>query len=150
MLSRQIIATTAELPPHARRILTGSTAEQLAKGTTSACAENTGRFQTPRLRTGNYLRMRGEYCTSMPKCLISAELPPHARRILINDQLRFIHIGTTSACAENTLIEAQAHITEGNYLRMRGEYVTWCVLPKGILELPPHARRIPILVHVDF
>ena len=30
--------------------------------------------------------------------------------------------GTTSAHAENTLIEAQAHIAKRNYLRARGEY----------------------------
>ena len=31
-----------ELPPRARRILTGSNAETMELGTTSACAENTG------------------------------------------------------------------------------------------------------------
>ena len=51
-------------------------------------------------------------------------------------------MGTTSACAENTLIEAQAHIAEGNYLRVRGEYdpILGCLNSKS--ELPPRARRI--------
>ena len=53
---------------------------------------------------------------------MNAELPPRARRIRSWFGLGYRNRGTTSACAENTLIEAQAHIAKGNYLRVRGEY----------------------------
>ena len=72
----------------------------------------------------------------------TSELPPHARRIHIEKGTGAWGTGTTSACAENTLIEAQAHITEGNYLRMRGEYWGQCFENHFEGELPPHARRI--------
>ena len=50
-----------ELPPRARRILAACVAVNIACGTTSACAENTGcGFETFGY-AGNYLRVRGEY-----------------------------------------------------------------------------------------
>ena len=54
-------------------------------------------------------------------------------------------MGTTSACAENTTIWGCDIGHNGNYLRVRGEYTSqkgWCLI-KG--ELPPRARRIPLL-----
>ena len=52
-----------ELPPRARRIPLNKAEDKLAKGTTSACAENTT-SPTPGIRKrGNYLRVRGEYRT---------------------------------------------------------------------------------------
>ena len=51
-------------------------------------------------------------------------------------------MGTTSACAENTLSRAKPSPKIGNYLRVRGEYGS---LPGGQsrpVELPPRARRI--------
>ena len=53
--------------------------------------------------TGNYLRVRGEY-NSFPTITGSlTELPPRARRILKLDAWGVMMLGTTSACAENTL-----------------------------------------------
>ena len=50
-----------ELPPRARRILAMETMRTDNPGTTSACAENTGGIYPPRIRSRNYLRVRGEY-----------------------------------------------------------------------------------------
>ena len=51
-------------------------------------------------------------------------------------------MGTTSACAENTLVKQQGLSLAGNYLRVRGEYA-FAALAAGIApELPPRARRI--------
>ena len=52
-------------------------------------------------------------------------------------------LGTTSACAENTVGTGQLVWATGNYLRVRGEYsfATENASPKR--ELPPRARRIP-------
>ena len=51
-----------ELPPRARRIPLNKAEDKLAKGTTSACAENTfGKKHAPE-PFWNYLRVRGEYC----------------------------------------------------------------------------------------
>ena len=50
-----------ELPPRARRILSEDQLWVLAQGTTSACAENTGKMWGSAHRTRNYLRVRGEY-----------------------------------------------------------------------------------------
>ena len=71
------------------------------------------------------------------------ELPPRARRILLNRHPIQIKHGTTSACAENTPAAHKEHPYPGNYLRVRGEYK-----PRGVKatiqwELPPRARRIP-------
>ena len=56
-------------------------------------------------------------------------------------------MGTTSACAENTLCQAPACNPFGNYLRVRGEYAG-PALTAGVLgELPPRARRILIADH---
>ena len=87
--------------------------------------------------------MRGEYYPSTASRTHSTELPPRARRILelCNNFQPFS--GTTSACAENTLLRRFRRRLSGNYLRVRGEYEgrVWGGSTSG--ELPPRARRIP-------
>ncbi len=70
------------------------------------------------------------------------ELPPRARRILDVVHNSVDEIGTTSACAENTLAELNLSETERNYLRVRGEYDRYQGTLPQELELPPRARRI--------
>ena len=53
--------------------------------------------------------------------------------------------GTTSACAENTPYPTHRCPSRRNYLRVRGEYVTIEALEYLDVELPPRARRIPVL-----
>ena len=91
-------------------------------GTTSACAENTPpRSGMP--GTGrNYLRVRGEYGVSIPPGASFEELPPRARRILEHGLESIRQDGTTSACAENTVVAPCYGYSSGNYLRVRGEY----------------------------
>ena len=72
----------------------------------------------------------------------SLELPPRARRILTDIKKMFEDIGTTSACAENTLIKWVFPGQQGNYLRVRGEYTHQVGFPWSAGELPPRARRI--------
>ena len=55
------VSSQTELPPRARRILTGSLVLPRIGGTTSACAENTANTIRPTQRRWNYLRVRGEY-----------------------------------------------------------------------------------------
>ena len=50
-----------ELPPRARRILRSRVSRLLARGTTSACAENTENLWPSMVGNRNYLRVRGEY-----------------------------------------------------------------------------------------
>ena len=104
-----------ELPPHARRIRGIEQEKRFSGGTTSACAENTpgsvGREACP----GNYLRMRGEYCNSELTQASLPELPPHARRILLPIDLGGVKNGTTSACAENTVILGVLDQGDRNY-----------------------------------
>ena len=52
-------------------------------------------------------------------------------------------IGTTSACAENTVKSACSSSSIWNYLRVRGEYHRVGDTAEDIGELPPRARRIP-------
>ena len=59
--ARRFVRIHAELPPHARRIQIVSVTVFKARGTTSACAENTSRPTISRHSRRNYLRMRGEY-----------------------------------------------------------------------------------------
>ena len=111
-------------------------------GTTSACAENTTALSEGEHRIGNYLRVRGEYQLAAGSSIRLEELPPRARRIQILLVGGDIPPGTTSACAENTYRGHQNDQNEGNYLRVRGEYL---LLPWVIwwpAELPPRARRI--------
>ena len=70
----------------------------------------------------NYLRMRGEYSIPPMAVYDTAELPPHARRIQHVECFCAKVIGTTSACAENTMPPLGMPCAIGNYLRMRGEY----------------------------
>ena len=92
-----------ELPPRARRIPHTVRNQNGQGGTTSACAENTGLDSMLQGLQGNYLRVRGEYATCGTLQALSPELPPRARRIL-HDESHVTHlIGTTSACAENTI-----------------------------------------------
>ena len=86
--------------------------------------------------------MRGEYIGQPHGEILIAELPPHARRILIDDLCYSKANGTTSACAENTAVQGESHTVAGNYLRMRGEYIIFVPAYADGLELPPHARRI--------
>ena len=111
-------------------------------GTTSACAENTRSDRGGALFVGNYLRVRGEYALLPELFLLKSELPPRARRILGKDFLGDFFIGTTSACAENTLAYRTARTFIGNYLRVRGEYLLDDHGGVVVWELPPRARRI--------
>ena len=94
--------SAGELPPRARRILIGERQVRRYLGTTSACAENTGRNRRHHRPTRNYLRVRGEYAPN--DCIFAepTELPPRARRIRQQLRGRPLGYGTTSACAENT------------------------------------------------
>ena len=51
----------------------------------------------------NYLRVRGEYPVILLSAPLIVELPPRARRIQVVENRNQHHIGTTSACAENTV-----------------------------------------------
>ena len=74
-------------------------------GTTSACAENTVRFNPLTVGGWNYLRVRGEYAAIAKPNAMNGELPPRARRIREIGKEYTPQEGTTSACAENTLNE---------------------------------------------
>ena len=131
-----------ELPPRARRIHSYQYPLHYKLGTTSACAENTphagGGHRTP----GNYLRVRGEYSPPCHASSNSLELPPRARRILGGEAAPGDTVGTTSACAENTLPRDPAILSSRNYLRVRGEYLFEQRGLEPTRELPPRARRI--------
>ena len=112
-----------ELPPRARRIRVSVVLLPRGKGTTSACAENTEMAMAAMRRQGNYLRVRGEYSPKASSTWPQSELPPRARRIQVVENRNQHHIGTTSACAENTAGLPDGAETPGNYLRVRGEYL---------------------------
>ena len=141
---RSIVRTSfeTELPPRARRILTGLAFQLRLAGTTSACAENTSGLVAHTPASGNYLRVRGEYLPGFGIVLAWWELPPRARRILVAFSRISLAIGTTSACAENTRIILIAITANRNYLRVRGEYTPPSEDDWGHVELPPRARRI--------
>ena len=94
-----------ELPPRARRIPKRENNHRCGGGTTSACAENTPDVLIPWRWCWNYLRVRGEYCRPVNTGMTTLELPPRARRIRRVERRHGWEIGTTSACAENTLNE---------------------------------------------
>ena len=134
-----------ELPPHARRIQPYGCMPTQKPGTTSACAENT-LFWSPKLeKAWNYLRMRGEYTFVIVLACYHWELPPHARRIRLLQIFFHDGFGTTSACAENTRPHQLTPLLTWNYLRMRGEYIRPSHRSRKPTELPPHARRIPLM-----
>ena len=112
-----------ELPPRARRILVRKTQKGHHHGTTSACAENTHSWGFGCRDHWNYLRVRGEYARPRTSWPTPWELPPRARRILGAGVGKRVHMGTTSACAENTYQAAKTPGEQRNYLRVRGEYV---------------------------
>ena len=74
-----------------------------------------------------------------------SELPPRARRILHANFSCTQTLGTTSACAENTILWPASMVIVGNYLRVRGEYRISSESSKQSMELPPRARRIRVL-----
>ena len=132
-----------ELPPRARRIHCVRESIRVKTGTTSACAENTGRYSCWSSRIRNYLRVRGEYPISRNRKGSLSELPPRARRIPRPMRCQGTPLGTTSACAENTRTRRLGSCATGNYLRVRGEYMACCPKRSRRWELPPRARRIP-------
>ena len=100
-----------------------SLSEEILKlGTTSACAENTPRLPHSSQCAWNYLRVRGEYCHDAKSPTAMMELPPRARRILGDPATSTFGRGTTSACAENTVLTGAQLLRKRNYLRVRGEY----------------------------
>ena len=135
----------SELPPRARRIRPRSGKLIVTIGTTSACAENTFFTQTETGKRLNYLRVRGEYAPRTPIGVFLAELPPRARRIRRPPVRSWPLLGTTSACAENTPCSTSVGSGMWNYLRVRGEYRDWKIGTFSHEELPPRARRIPLL-----
>ena len=94
---------------------------------------------------GNYLRVRGEYTKSYSLRFAGKELPPRARRILSWTVQEILSHGTTSACAENTGNLESIQQKSVNYLRVRGEYSAVQVSATPFWELPPRARRIPMV-----
>ena len=131
-----------ELPPRARRIRVILPVPSGTTGTTSACAENTVTERTFLMIFWNYLRVRGEYDLVEGARRLAWELPPRARRILIGERQVRRYLGTTSACAENTLPALFFADDPRNYLRVRGEYLSHDSLREIHMELPPRARRI--------
>ena len=131
-----------ELPPRARRIHCVRESIRVKTGTTSACAENTGRYSCWSSRIRNYLRVRGEYPISRNRKGSLSELPPRARRIPRPMRCQGTPLGTTSACAENTRTRRLGSCATGNYLRVRGEYKADAYDCFIDAELPPRARRI--------
>ena len=131
-----------ELPPRARRIQSPPPTAQPTPGTTSACAENTCGFHRHSRIQWNYLRVRGEYSPHRTANLGDTELPPRARRIREHAATGKRHMGTTSACAENTATRTTPSTPGWNYLRVRGEYTPTNPGAGKPLELPPRARRI--------
>ena len=119
---RALAYKNSELPPRARRIhfLRGHIGD--GGGTTSACAENTAGRAFEGEQVGNYLRVRGEYLLMGSSRPLLWELPPRARRILAEQLRTCQHLGTTSACAENTACAMVSSALVENYLRVRGEY----------------------------
>ena len=99
--------------------------------------------KTKELLMGNYLRVRGEYTPPATPQNNPPELPPRARRIPNAVNTRVNQLGTTSACAENTLPGGFAKPGLWNYLRVRGEYKSMFEDAAMEWELPPRARRIP-------
>ena len=90
----------------------------------------------------NYLRVRGEYPLYTCPKPFTGELPPRARRIPIASREWNDLLGTTSACAENTLSRVADIFGMRNYLRVRGEYPYNWLRQNFTGELPPRARRI--------
>jgi len=123
-LSLGILSGFGELPPRARRILCKAWGVGTRPGTTSACAENTDTWRLLPIVRRNYLRVRGEYDAAGTGALYIPELPPRARRILYVVTSRAFPLGTTSACAENTMGHHGDPTTTRNYLRVRGEYAS--------------------------
>ena len=89
--------------------------------------------------------MRGEYRGDKVRILRLRELPPHARRILFCTAYGSHSPGTTSTCAENTQSNLHYTVKVRNYLRVRGEYGVPPAPEPLPEELPPRARRIPLL-----
>ena len=94
----------------------------MSVGTTSACAENTCVKLLTCINRWNYLRVRGEYDRVECGIDLDEELPPRARRIREHAAAGECQMGTTSACAENTLPNQPCYHRKWNYLRVRGEY----------------------------
>ena len=134
--------TCVELPPRARRIPHIILRHVPHIRTTSACAENTDAKPNANHESWNYLRVRGEYQLIVRYMMLPMELPPRARRILRNGLLGPAPSGTTSACAENTVVDHRPRRPRGNYLRVRGEYPPLIARARSNKELPPRARRI--------
>ena len=91
-----------ELPPRTRRILSAASIVRMMRGTTSAHAENTFSEEHAPEPFGNYLRARGEYCSTATANSGARELPPRTRRIRGFFTDKPVDFGTTSAHAENT------------------------------------------------
>ena len=145
-LSKRGGGVALELPPRARRIRSLKGHQAQSFGTTSACAENTFFGAEPVRVFRNYLRVRGEYKTEGYGGAPFEELPPRARRIPAGAATNLHTVGTTSACAENTLGSIREFPLSWNYLRVRGEYTPAEPEKVPTLELPPRARRILLTV----
>ena len=114
-----------ELPPHARRRADDDRRGIVRAGITSACAEKRKDMLAVSRCCWNYLRMRGEEHHHPYLHKSGLELPPHARRRGMNDCDFFTFAGITSACAEKSQGYQCFSFPAGNYLRMRGEELSW-------------------------
>ena len=91
---------------------------------------------------GNYLRVRGEYGHGRLVSAAHEELPPRTRRIRAFVRGGKAVLGTTSAYAENTQWGRITIRSAWNYLRVRGEYISYQIRLLIFMELPPRTRRI--------
>ena len=82
----QTIITTlgTEIRPRARRRVRSTVARVAFIGNTSACAEKSTQLACRIQSVGKYLRVRGEEVTRRRTTRVSLEIPPRARRRVIN------------------------------------------------------------------
>ncbi len=76
-------AAKKEIPPRARRRELAPRASVGVDGNTSACAEKRELALQKKLRSGKYLRVRGEERPSTRRFATRMEIPPRARRRVV-------------------------------------------------------------------
>ena len=89
-----------EIPPRARRRGNSDSYGCWRCGNTSACAEKSQLLRCKLQRRRKYLRVRGEESRGMRRRSAMMEIPPRARRRVLQRNKCLIFSGNTSACAE--------------------------------------------------
>ena len=135
--------------PHARGLPLATAMMSGRCGIIPACAGFTGPGPALRPHDADHPRMRGVYRRPGRRDRPRPGSSPHARGLRSQGQGAVPYVGIIPACAGFTVVVRACRPGPADHPRMRGVYVTQWLSPPPSVGSSPHARGLPLHLHVQ-